>query len=348
MTIYAIILSILILSNFLFKEHRKMACFVSFVVLLFFMTFRNYDVGSRDTELVYLPLFEKLKDLDFNYILNNINKYGDSAAFTIFTKFSSTLGNDRFYLFLISFGVVGSVSLMIYKSRINTLFGFLIYFSIYYVLGFYLLRQMIALTFVIFSINYLKSRKIIPFILLVCLGGLFHSSAFVFLIAYPLYKNKLTNVKFVIMISMLILVYIFSGPLFSFLVNRFPNISYFQDLSDYQQNNGWTIPLLFFLSIYLLIVFIGKKFNDEKILYESNLIYIALIFIAMTNSIGEFYRISVYFSIIIITLIPKLTVHFRTIKDKRGYQFLCCSIFLLYFVAIVLSQNSAYNLLLEI
>jgi hypothetical protein len=88
-------------------------------------------------------------------------------------------------------------------------------FSIY----FSALRQVIAVGFGVIAYKFTKEKKLLLFLLMVLVATLFHKSAFILVLMYPLYHAKLKWISSLITASVSVLiVYIFRVPTFSFWV----------------------------------------------------------------------------------------------------------------------------------
>ena len=337
----------MLLTGIFLNKHKKALCISLFVLLLFFITFRNVDAGSTDTGAVYIPLFNKLKQLEFPYILRNITDFGDSVVFTIFTKLTSYIGNYRFYLFTISLLFIGSISYFIYRYSEHPLLSFVVFFSLYYVLGFYLLRQIISLSILLFSYRYLKDRKIFKFSIIVILASLFHSSALIFLLAYPVYNIKLNYKRIIYILPIIVIIFVLAPHILDGLVKIFPHNEYLSNLNAYQVSDGWLAPLAFFSILSVVSAYFSLKFDKSDISKLTMLLILGTVFIALTNSIGEFYRISIYFTIFSIIIIPNLIEGIFKMETRNLASAIITIVFVAYFFFIVVSQNDAINYYLQ-
>lgn len=148
----------------------------------------------------------------------------------------------------------------------------------------------------------IKNRKPIRFILLVMLATTFHSSAWIFLVSYPLYHIKL-NKKTAIFTPLLPLItFVLRKPLFVLLSRMF-----MEDVSP--DNNGATTLFLAFLAIYCFTVFWGTQRDYEENGLR-NLFLLACIVQSMAGMYSIVIRVGYYFMPALIILLPRI-IHNR-------------------------------------
>lgn len=247
-----------------------------------------------------------------------IDGAGKDPIFYLFSKMISMLGaNYQIWLAIISgifciacFKLIDRYSNEPYLSIVALFALGYLYFS------FTGLRQTIALSIVILSYKYLRERRFLPFAALVLFSSLFHSSAIIFLVAYFIQNIKI-GWKQVIGISVaFILANFFNEQIHSFLysLNITDNYSYYIQYGTTASN------LVFFvhLFIYLFCLFYKKEVlkADPKNLSLYNLLFLGLIFQSFSVVIAEAFRISMYFNIFSIILIPKAISKERSSEIK--------------------------------
>lgn len=221
-----------------------------------------------------------------------------------FWIFSKVIGDASGYNYTIWFLVLGvsfviPVSYLINKYSRSPIFSYLILFS----LGFFLfamtgLRQTLAISFILVSFLFLQKRKLLPFILTVAFAALFHKTALIFLIAYPMTAlpfNKFTLTGYAVLA---VLVNVFGKTLLQIFMTSDDR---FASYSDFQGSNtsGLVIQLLILLfSLYFL--------QDEKDSEENRVLFhlclLGCIFQSAAIFIAEMFRVSMYFSIFNIIL----------------------------------------------
>jgi hypothetical protein len=310
--------------------------FVTFAGSLLFLicALRHVEFGPDPAGYVrsYLDLsYINLSDLWINFI----SGAGKDPFFYLFSKIISLFGASyQVWLAIIAALFIFSVSKLIYKYSNEAYLSFVALLSLGY-LYFSLtgLRQTLALAMVLLSYSYLRERKLIPFVALVLLGTLFHASALIFLIAYP-FANMKIGWKQVVGISVaLVFAYFFSNQVRALVAI----IGWTDTIALYAtRETGLTISgFIIQLSIYLFCLYYknGVLKADIKNLSFYNLLFLGLVFQAFTIVIAEAFRISMYFSIFSIVLIPKAI---KAEKERRIRMILYVVVYLallLYFVS---------------
>lgn len=162
---------------------RKFSCFGSFLVLWLIQALRSIYTG---TDLhSYIPYFR-----DSRTIAIGDNDYLNfETGYQIYTKLINhyvTL-DENMFLAITSFLVIAPISYVIYRFSSKPSLSFIIFASfLIYMFSFSGLRQAIALGLTTFSYIYIDKKKLIPFVLIVLLASTLHTSAILFLLAYPL------------------------------------------------------------------------------------------------------------------------------------------------------------------
>ena len=183
-----------------------------------------------------------------------------------------------------------------------------------------LVRQSIAIAFFLLAYPYLKNRRIVPFGILVFLGGLFHNSLWFMAPLYFLLTWK-GNWKFYMGVTGLVGIgYCFCDSIIAFVLPLIPE-KYVNYMGSYFWNSNrveYMIPAL----VYLGLVYGFRKRVEDSVLrriYFNSAFYNFLISLFITKHfILE--RFSVYFFIFSVVAVPEIIDSYRREdKDKRRY-----------------------------
>lgn len=316
-----------ILGILLIKRQYK-GIYVSLAGILLFCiaAFRSINVGPDTGK--YVDKYLNLPYESVHYFWNNfINGEGKDPFFYLFSKIISEFGaGPQLYIAILSGIFIYPVSRLIYKYSNNPYISYMTLIALGYLyFSFSGLRQALALSILICSYKYLRNRKPILFALLVMVASLFHSSALLFFIAYPLAYIKVGINHIIAIFAALIATFFFSAQI-KYLIGIFAwneNLSGYAEAQTTLSFSGFIIQLLvylFCLTSYRKII--DRNFKDTS-LY--NLLLLGLVFQAMATNVAEFFRISMYFSIFNVLLIPKAI---SSIKDKNLRVIVYLSIFL--------------------
>ncbi|WP_239745302.1 EpsG family protein [Mammaliicoccus sp. F-M27] len=300
-------------------------------LMMLIVSLRNLSFGT-DT-LVYVEKFKEYNSIDFSRIIDYLNKIDEKdKTFYLVVRALNFIGVEE-SLIVVLFSILFLISVfwMIYKYSNNTLISITLFICLGY-LFFSLtgLRQTFALTFIIISYKYLRERNIYKFIILVLLASLFHSTALVFLIAYPLVYMKLGIKHVVVLIIAFLINILFNTQIYSLLKNFIFNEQY-----EYYLNNKESLNysgFLIQLSIFLFCLLFKKTSltNSPKNITFYNLIFIGLIFQLFATNIAVVFRISLYFSIFSIILFSNVISSFKDVYIKILVNIIVIVILIMY------------------
>lgn len=283
----------------------------------------------------YVNKYISLSNVNLSTLLSNfINNVGKDPFFYLFAKTISLMGfNYQAWLAIIALFFCWAITKLIKSYSPEPFISFLSLISLGF-LYFSLtgLRQTMALSMIIFSYKYLKENKFIPFFILVILGSFFHTSAIIFLIIYPIKNMKINYKHFIIPLVALFIAYFFKD----FVLKLLEFLNLIDGYSGYLTNNsslnlsGFIIQFFIFLFCYVYKKNILNQDEKDNVLY--NLVFLGLFFQAFSLVIAEFFRVSMYFSVFSIILIPKAIMSEHNMNMKNiVYLFVLLSL-TLYFL----------------
>ncbi|GHC58441.1 EpsG family protein [Ulvibacter litoralis] len=295
-----------------YEQRRKF--YIRFVIFILALQsgLRNWAVGA-DTYQYYIR-WENVKITSWQKILNSFLYGGEKDPFyTLFQKILQILF-DNYQFFLIVIAVIFMMALGNFVLKNTTrishaILAFIIYMGYFY--GFFSitgLRQTLATAFLLWSYEYVKKEKLIPFAVLVIIGASFHITALVFL---PLYfASKIKRPEFVFVCA------VFGFPFFMIFKNQlailFLKYSTLQDrfeayASQYHQGGSLILTAFqVFLAIYALMLIKKVLALGNKTYLMYNTFALALFFLPLQWVNPSAGRIAQYFAIIIMVWIPYL------------------------------------------
>lgn len=199
--------------------------------------------------------------------------------------------------------------------------AYLCFLFLFFTTSFNAMRQMLAVGIVFFSYKYAIDKKVVPFVILIVIAMLFHSTALFGLILYPLLNLKRKSVKAVISIVALVIALNYQG-----FIGLISNISLFEHYSMYQTysdgiefSNTSFIVELFALGY---VLFSKKRISaDDKKFDKYLFIYLIGIILLSTGFYNPYLkRIALYFTISSIVLLPAIPCSCKIGKDKLVNQ----------------------------
>lgn len=305
--LYAIIVLLLICCIYIYDIYQcktyKYFVFYSFVLILIFLNIFSYQIGG-DTDdymynwsAIYKSLFEMNVSDEFDF------RSKERPGWIILTSFLKGICDDFIVLRIVLACWVNLV--VAYFIRRNTRFVFsvfLMYFVvIYFNYNFEILRESISITFFLLSYQYYENKMWFKYFCCFLCAFMFHESSLVMLIM-PLFQ-LLNNVasRYIIMMALGFYVIFMLVDLVAVLISIVPeNFSFYMKFQAYMESEIYGVSkvsnrLFSFLAsvcVPLISFLILRKSSINKQL--SIVVFISVIFNALTSNIYIFYRFSNY------------------------------------------------------
>ncbi len=341
---YILLIFLIVVSYFLinkrFNNAKKKYCIFVGVLLFLLLAFRNTSLGI-DLKRLYIPYFNIIKNLSFGETIRFSQSHQTEVVFYLLNKTISLFtDNIHFYLAIVAIPYIFTVSRFIYKYSKNPLLSFLIFLSLnYYCFSFSALRHTLAASFLIFSYDYLKEKKWLPFLFCVILASLFHRTAFIFLLAYPLAYLKINWKQIVLSLLLIFCSTLLRDFLFQLLFFIFDSGHFANYL-----NIGESMSLVFFTINFLLYLFMIYLFKNNKNKMENrvllNLQFLCICFASLTPVLGEMIRISFFFGVFLCASLPNAIENSKYAQNKKVYYSVLSISFILYFFNFTLYNSS--------
>jgi transmembrane protein EpsG len=196
------------------------------------------------------------------------------------------------------------------------------------------MRQAVAVSFFLISIDFLIAKKPFHYIGIVLLGTLFHSTAYfllpLVLLSYFNFQIKKKNI--ILILTIFIGLFFFLGDFFIqaqiFISNYFENeYTAYMEFEEQESKIGLGFILNFIINIITLYYLKHQKSTWKTII--SNIIVISFLLIPLSFSIPIITRLNFYLTPLLIVVYP---IVFENIKEKNNrYIFmLLISIFTIY------------------
>lgn len=259
-------------------------------------------------------------------------------GFTLFEYFIRSISSN-YHVFLMAASVSMIVAMYkLMRRYFSTSYEIIAAICIYILLGLLAfnmaaLRQTIALSFGIFAFMCADDGKLKKFLLCVLMAYLFHNSAFVLLILYPLRNINAKQYGLYVSIGFFILGIIYPGSIAPFIQTYFPMedrfTQYGTTYESSQNYTGFILQLFLVLIAYVFQKRIHLKQCTQNLLYNSA--YIGLAIQSLTGSLAELYRLSFYFCCFDIILVPLAlsSIKGKNAETLKGCFIIGCLIYIL-------------------
>lgn len=329
----AVFLSLLVMENLLEIEQFKRPesalksknryNFSMMIIFILIAGLRSPRTGA-DT-YSYCFMYNKMvrNDVTLKYLFDKMvdaikeGEFKDSLNWDVFSKMLSYVIKDaQLWMAVISAIFIIAVGIIIKRYSKAPMVSWA-YFLGVFIFVFILqgLRQSVAMAIILFSLKFIYDRKFIKFLILVLLATLFHQSAIIFIIAYPLYNLKVTKIHFLIIGISFFACTVMPSRVKQF-IGFFVEDSRFEDYLEGRENmysvSGFLVLLMIFAFCYM--------FKDEEIMKEPQnqflytLSMLGLVFQSAAGLVAEMFRISYYFNMFNMLLIANVST---AVFDKK-------------------------------
>jgi hypothetical protein len=331
MTIYYLLIALVAMSSVITIaiknkiKRNKVVVTINVIAIVLIQGLRDFSIG---TDLAtYIPAYKYALGLNF---LKGEKLYNYELGYSLYTQLlARSAVTERQFLFITAAIIIGLIG---YTLVINTKMpGMSIY--IYITLGFFLftfsgLRQSIAFAITFFSFKFIKDKKMLYFLFCIFFAVLFHTSAIVFVIAYPLYYLKIKREYMLNVLVILLITFLFKGRIFTLLNKLYYNSE------DMIQSTGAYTMLFVMLGIYISVFLFCNDDKNYSLNAYKNYILVAIIFQIFASLSNTVMRSGYYYYMFITLLIPEVLMQL----DGKGRLIveiiLCACLFYFYYNAI--------------
>ena len=254
----------------------------------------------------YLNYFHKIHQMNFSEFLSFKIEFLYKLLNLIIGKIYF---NDRFFMIIIAIITCIGPYCFIKRYSENYLLSILLFISIgTYSLQFFVIRQAIAITFLLLSLKYIEKKNLKKFLILVGIATLFHYSSCFFVFIY--YFDKIPN-KTKILLSVLLFIgtILFKEQLYGLI--GYTSYNTYMDIGI--QGEGYGMLSLLIILLLFSLLFKLKDNENEMETYLSMSI-MATILQIMATRISIFSRL-VYDFINGLIVLPVNRI--KNIKDKH-------------------------------
>ena len=286
------------------KIRRVLPLLVFFTILISLLCLRNYSVGVDINNYIFIFNREGVKKWkDFTFI-------DDEILYALLNKFSYLISKD-FRLLLVIIALMTTIPIYkIYKTDSDNLFLIIIIFVNMpnFVLLFSGLRQAIAISLGCLAFLLIKRRRIFLSVLVVLTAMLFHVSAFVLFLLYPLYFIKIRKTHLLLLIPLFFVTFIYNKQILIFFISLLPDK--YQNYTLTYSGAYSTIFLFCSFLVFSFIVMDSEKADKDSLFFRNVLLLSAFI-----QLFAPWHPLAMRFNYYFIIFIP-LAIS-RTIKYSK-------------------------------
>ena len=318
------------LITFASKKHPKTSAALIFLVGVFISGYRSpsYTPDSQAYAGYFTLNAQKTLEESWQAVISREGK--DPFYYFIGNCLSKIGFTYREWFIFISIIFMAGFCYLMYKHSKNYFLSslFMVALSYYYftMTG---LRQAMAMGICFFAFEFAYRKKPIPFILLVLVASLFHSSALIFLIIY-LIKELVIGIKqWIIVFASVVMAFLFPGAINSVV----KLLAWSDELSNYAETTtglsifGFVIQLS--IIVFCLYCITKEHYNDTHYRVFFNTMFVGLILQSFAINIDNIFRMSMYFSIYGAFVLPD-AIELQDEKVKRILYIMISTVLLIY------------------
>ena len=288
------------------REGNKLYVFVACLFLFVIYGLRNTFVIGNDTTSSYLHMFQRMEGYSWDYVLHMNG--GTNVGFYAFSKAFFDLSGGDYQLFVSSIAAFYMIcfGIFIYRYSPNPLQSILYHLGLlFFTFHFSVLKQSIAMAMVLLSFDCLIRGKTIKHFLLILIAAQFHFPAYVFLLAYPLFKMRINRSILVYLAGLLLITFLFRNQLINLMLNLYKDL---EDSTVSANLSGVTFlrtkSLIMIVIVVAAVVF--RKPKPEDKVYSTLLAFmgIAIVFQTFCGYNNIFERLADYFFQFAVVFIP--------------------------------------------
>lgn len=331
---YLLFCIIVLLLTYINKNTKsKKMNFLEFIIVLIISLFSGLRYGVGWDYWSYVDVIEQKYVTNINLSYEYLNIY--------FMNFVRLIDFNQLYFLVNSFITVFLISLTLkkYSSNFNLSILFFLFFPIFFLNSFSVIRNFTAIALVFFGVRFIIERKFFMYLLIVIFATLIHNTAIFTIIFYFLYKIKFSTVQLLLTLPLLYFIRVFSIYLI-----KLSGISYAYYFT-YEQNTEGRFTILIYLFFLFLLLFFKKRLimkSNSKEFMLNQFIFGVLIFLTFLNLGPVASRLSIYFTLYILLFIPDFFDFFKYKSEKNALKFIYIVILVLFFSYTLLIGSETY------
>lgn len=340
------IISLYFLMCFRKKSTKRELLFLRFVFFIFFMLIatREMTVGS-DTPM-YVDLFEKCAHKKWSIV--QFGGYFEPGYLALNVLISYLSSNPRFFVAVMGFIFCLAFYKYIKNNSKNYLLSCLIFVGLlFFYTSMTMLRQLTAVAIILAGIGFAKDKKLIKFLGIVAIASLFHSSAWVAIVLYPLLNMRYTRKRVLIIILTSVILAMMIGLVSSGYMDLIGRTNFYESRAGNTSLGNIIVAIIYFIFYAFGRIIIGRKkpIKDFDAI-DSQYLY-TLLGASMMSAIGAkmdvMSRTVIYFSVFTLSSIPNIIeCYVINLRKKLAY----CSasmLFLLCYSSWIIINKPEWN-----
>jgi hypothetical protein len=312
----------ILFSFFKNKYLEKYLFIICGIYLICIAGLRASDIGI-DTTTYYNAFYNELPN-----DIYNIYENGTAIAFWAYAYMIKRLTNSyQILLFCDAVISVGLIMRYIYGKSKNCWLSLLFYVTCgFYAIGLHLIKQYLAMSIIIYSIDYIINRKKKGFFFCVFLAALIHPAAILFLPAYFIAYREISIKNNIIYLIFSVICFALGKYILTLISALLFNGLYG---TLYSLDNDSETGQMMFLVYLIVLAFLLIKKNHILLIDSNNIIYYNFLWIIIAIQSFSYYfaiasRVTYFYSITLVSFIPSLLYSIDNKYCRRLLTILFC------------------------
>ena len=351
MIIYFILVLLIIIFRLITNVRNKnkgnklflILCFIAFSLVA---ALRSYTVGADTPQ--YYRFYTRIMNLNSIKPENYRYEYG----FTYLVYILRFFKNPQYLIAITSIFINYVIFKFIYNNSINPFSSTIIYLFLNSFFSYMnIMREAIAIAFILIGYEYLKKNKILKFIIFNIIATYFHFSSILGLLLIPVKKVRFNKKTGSLALILIVITFILGNNIFVIFSKISPKLSSYLDNGEYTFSNfyGSLIIAVLYLFIYLIGLLCLKKY-DIKVFSNKNdnmntlvgIMSLTCIFQFLVVRVNLFGRFAAYFSIFSIIWLPNCLSLIKNNRKKMLINIIVYFILFSYWVIIMVYRPEWY------
>lgn len=296
--------------NIDYEKKNRLALTVFFAIFAIILMLRHEIIGTDTKNYIYY--FNHFSGLDWA----SVGKDSLELGFSYYNKFISVFTQDP-QIFLAITAVVTLAMIYPTYRRLSSdpsLTVVLFCTMSTFVMMFSGIRQMIAVGIGFLAYECTRKKKLVLFIICVCIALAFHTSAFILAFMYPIYHARITKKWLIIVVPLIVITFLFNQQIFyalSFLIEQFTTYD-----ATIEHTGAYTMIVLFAIFVIFAFLIPDEATLDDETIALRNFLILSLVLQMFAPLHMIAMRMNYYYIIFIPLLLPKIIEH----RSKRWEQ----------------------------
>lgn len=298
-----------------------------FLIYFLLLAFRSAEIGADTWN--YLSKFQSARQSTWiEYVFSRSSEQG----YAFFAKLISCFtDSEQLFLTIIAAITIYPIAKLYMEESESPLLtiGLFLVLPMFQML-FSGLRQAIAMAFLPAAYHCIRERRLFKFLIVVWMASLFHTSAWVLLLLYPVYHARIPRSALIWVVPVLAAIIVFRRQLYMLLFTLLAS-AFYEEHGIIVETGATSMLLLFSIILVFSYLFLGS--TDEETSGQRNVLIlsIAVQTFSMVNRVAM--RVNYYYLLLLPLLLPRVI---RRIPSKNKWfaslvEFVCCVYFLVYF-----------------